>query len=93
MQNMAINLYNINVINVNDGINANNVILISLWRYYIESYNRNTVVPTEQYPLNCKTTKNLFRYNDTYHTIQNMVLSLWQSTASVFQIKLVALMS
>ncbi len=43
MQIMAIDLNNVYVIDENAGINANNVILISLGRYYIESCNRNTV--------------------------------------------------
>jgi hypothetical protein len=43
MQIMAIDLNNVYVIDVNDGINANNVILISLQRYYIKSCNRNTI--------------------------------------------------
>jgi hypothetical protein len=77
MQIMAINFNNVNVINVNDGINANNSIdvnslqftffackhnisyAISLRRYYIKSYNCNTVVPTEPFPLYCKTTNYL----------------------------------
>jgi hypothetical protein len=70
MQIMAINLNNVIVINVNDGINANNVIQCNcLQRCYMESCNRNTVVPAEQFPLYCKTTKNLSRFNDMYHTI------------------------
>jgi hypothetical protein len=76
---MAIDLNNINVLNVNDDISAINVILISLQRYYIKSYNLNTIVPTEQFPLSCKTTNNLSRYNDMYRTIKNMVLPLWPS--------------
>jgi hypothetical protein len=39
----------------------------------------------EQFPLYCKTTINLSRYNNMCHTIQNMVLPLWQNTASVAQ--------
>jgi hypothetical protein len=69
---MAINLNNVNVIDVNYGTNANDVTpynllcsnanityAISLRRYYIESCNRNTIVPVEQFPLYCKTTNNL----------------------------------
>ena len=72
MQLMAINSNNLNVINVYDGIIANNVApcslicsngnityAISLRRYYIESCNCNTIVPMEQCPLYCKTTNNL----------------------------------
>jgi hypothetical protein len=55
MQIMVINFNNVIVINVNNGINANNVILISLQRCFIETCNRNTVVPTELFPLYCKT--------------------------------------
>jgi hypothetical protein len=43
MQIMAINLNNVYVIDVNDHINANNVILISLRRHYIKFCNRNTI--------------------------------------------------
>jgi hypothetical protein len=86
MQIMAINLNSVNVTNVNDGIDASNVIKINLISYaislrryynYIESCNCNTVVLAEQSPLYCKTTNNLSRYNDTYLTIQNMVLPPW----------------
>jgi hypothetical protein len=42
---LTVKLSNIfNVIDANDDINAINVILISLQRYCIESWNRNTVV-------------------------------------------------
>jgi hypothetical protein len=85
MQIMAIDSINLNVIGINDGINANNAILICLRRYYIESCNHNIVVSAEGFPLYCKTTNNLSRYKDMYHTIQNMVLSLWQNTASMAQ--------
>jgi hypothetical protein len=42
MQIIAVDLNNVYVIDVNDGINAKNVILTSLWRYCIESCNRVT---------------------------------------------------
>jgi hypothetical protein len=42
-------------------------------------------VPTELFPLYCKATNNLSRYNNMYYTIQNMVLPPWPSTASVVQ--------
>jgi hypothetical protein len=69
---MAINSNNLNVINVYDGIIANNVApcslicsngnityAISLRRYYIESCSGNMVVLTEKVPLYCKNTNNL----------------------------------
>jgi hypothetical protein len=43
MQIMDADLNNVYVIDVNDGINANNVILISLWMYYIISCICNTI--------------------------------------------------
>jgi hypothetical protein len=49
------------------------------------SCNCNTRVLVVQFPLYCETTNNLSRYNNMYHTIQNMALPQWQSTASVAQ--------
>ncbi len=92
MQIMSINVNNDDFINVNVGINANNVInvnpilyAISLRRDYIKSFNRDTIVLVEKFSLYCKTTDNLSRYNHMYHVTQNMVLPLWRSTASVAQ--------
>ncbi len=78
MQIMAINFIYVNFIYVN-------IILISLQRYYIESCNRNTIVPAAHFPLYCSPTNNLSRYNNMYQTIQNMVLPPWQSTAFMTQ--------
>ncbi len=77
MQTMAINFNNVNVINVNDDIIANNSINVNPFQFtffeckhnisYAISLRRYYIEsPMEQFPLWCKTTNNLSTYIQGY---------------------------